>query len=514
MKTGAYAVPSIENHPSQGASQAGEIKDGHLDKYVREIASSGGLPAISHQIQELMVISSNEKTSLSQFANVILKNVSLTAQLLRLVNTVYFSYQRTPIYSISHAIVILGWDTIRDTAASLMLLADFGKKSETVRDLLLLSVLTANSAMEVATRCKYPRKEEAYVCGMFSVLGELLVATYMPDEYPEILKIMTSSDDEQSTTSHRVIDFTFDQLGRAMLRHWGMPDRLAVGTQRLGSVTRQPQTEEQWLSLIATFSRELTKEVYRSGSGKENTPRLKSLLSMYGNLLDVTENNVNEVLARSYAQTEKAFSSARISLSKIRSVPAINIASTEMETQKDDEDVAEESGRVDKDSLRRFTTEVESVLHSDERLDVNDIVAMIMEAILRGAGFDRVLFCLTNRDRTQLHARLAVGQRAEELKQKFIFPVSFLEGPVGPAMLRKRDIFVQEISASHYSRSKFASIVGAQSLMMLPVEVNHRVIGCLYADRLTGVLVLDEVDKQLLLTLRDYLCDGIASQKQ
>jgi HD-like signal output (HDOD) protein len=105
-----------------------------------------------------MVISSNEKTSLSQFANVILKNVSLTAQLLRLVNTVYFSYQRTPIYSISHAIVILGWDTIRDTAASLMLLADFGKKSETVRDLLLLSVLTANSAMEVATRCKYPRK--------------------------------------------------------------------------------------------------------------------------------------------------------------------------------------------------------------------------------------------------------------------------------------------------------------------------------------------------------------------
>lgn len=150
-----------------------------------------------------------------------------------------------------------------------MLLADFGKKSETVRDLLLLSVLTANSAMEVAARCKYPRKEEAYVCGMFSVLGELLVATYMPDEYPEILKILTSSDEVQSTTSHRVIDFTFDQLGRAMLRHWGMPERLAVGTQRIGSLSRQPQTEEQWLSLIATFSRELTKEVHRSGPGND-----------------------------------------------------------------------------------------------------------------------------------------------------------------------------------------------------------------------------------------------------
>ena len=184
-----------------------------------------------------------------------------------------------------------------------------------------------------------------------------------------------------------------------------------------------------------------------------------------------------------------------------------------------DHDAAEESVsdgrvRIDKDALRRFTTEVESVLQSDERLEVNDIVAMIMEAMYRGAGFDRVLFCLMDQTRTQLHARLAVGQGAEELKQRFVFPISFLEGPVGPAIMKRRDVFVEDISTSHYARSEFAKIVGARSLMMVPVQANHRAIGCLYADRLTETLVLDEEDKTLLLLLRDSLCAEIASRNQ
>ncbi len=490
-----------------------EITKQPIDQLVQKIASLGSLPAIASHIQELMAISSNEKASLSQYANVILKNVSLTAKLLRLVNTVYF-FQRNPVHSVSQAIRILGWNTIRDVAASIIFLSDFGKKSQKVGELLQLSVLTAYNAMEISKRCNYPRAEEAYLCGMFSVFGELMVATYLPDEYAKILAVSKSSIGELQSASREVIGFTFGQFGAAMLKQWGMPEKLALGTQPLQNNYSHPATEEQWLSLIATFSHELTDKAFRDPSGKGYTAWLASFLSTYGSYFHITDKNVGEIFEQSFAQTEKAFSSVHIAFNKQQFDHLIKDSQIITVSVQSTGQLVDETAELNKDLLRQFSLEIDSVLHSGEHLEVNDIVAIIMEAIYRGAGFDRVLFCLTDQKRTHLRARLAVGEGAEELKEKFQFVISFLEGPVGPTMLRGKDIFVQDILTSNYSRSKFSKMVGARSFMMVPITVNNQIIGCLYADHITEILKIDEEDKTLLLGMRDNLSVELTTRKQ
>ena len=61
-------------------------------------------------------------------------------------------------------------------ATGVVLLEHFRKHSPGLKELILLSLLTANHAREVADRVGYPKREEAYLCGMFRNLGEVLVA--------------------------------------------------------------------------------------------------------------------------------------------------------------------------------------------------------------------------------------------------------------------------------------------------------------------------------------------------
>src|SRR6185436_18665604 len=115
-------------------------------------------------------ITADEDASVRRLTNTVLKNLSLTTKLLRVVNSVYFNRSDTTILSVSHAVIIVGWEVVSNLASSILLLEQFHKKSSGVKELMLLSLLTAHHAREISVFARYPRPEEAYLCGMFSFL--------------------------------------------------------------------------------------------------------------------------------------------------------------------------------------------------------------------------------------------------------------------------------------------------------------------------------------------------------
>ena len=168
---------------------------------------------------------------------------------------------------------------------------------------------------------------------------------------------------------------------------------------------------------------------------------------------------------------------------------------------------------ADPETLQQLEREVAAAVTSDESFGLNDILLMVLEAIFRGGRFDRVVFCLVSRDRKQLEARMGLGDDLDSFLEKFRFPLSLLSGPVGPALIQRREVFVDNVGTSRYHQSQFAAVTGASALGMLPLIVGGNAIGCLYFDRRSGVLGLDDSMKQSLLNLRGYACDAISSKK-
>ena len=72
-------------------------KEGYLEGCIQRIAAAEDLPTFAHHITELMATAGDEDATLRRLANLILKNVSLTAKVLRIVNSVYFQ-PRGPIH--------------------------------------------------------------------------------------------------------------------------------------------------------------------------------------------------------------------------------------------------------------------------------------------------------------------------------------------------------------------------------------------------------------------------------
>jgi hypothetical protein len=157
--------------------------------------------------------------------------------------------------------------------------------------------------------------------------------------------------------------------------------------------------------------------------------------------------------------------------------------------------------------------ELNAALDPAEDFDLNAIIMMILEAIYRGAGLDRALFCLVTGDRSHVQARLGVGDGAEPLIDKFQFPISIRSGPIGIALLGKQDMMLDAGETARYSHSPFMNVVGSACFGILPLVVDGIIAGCLYFDSASHTFGFDPPKRQALLELRKFAVEAIARKR-
>jgi HD-like signal output (HDOD) protein len=201
-------------------------KEESLEKCLRLIQAQSNLPAFSHHMAEVGKAMGDESTTLNLLTNLILKNVSLTASVLRAANSIHYNPRGKPILSVSRAVTMMGWDAIRHRAAGVLVFEHFRNQSDKLKELVLLMMLTANHARQIAIRSGLRDIEEAYLCGMFRNLGELVAACYLPGEYARIQEAISRGQTE-SQACERELKFRYEDVGKEIARRWNLPDTVS-----------------------------------------------------------------------------------------------------------------------------------------------------------------------------------------------------------------------------------------------------------------------------------------------
>ncbi|MGA2135508.1 MAG: HDOD domain-containing protein [Bryobacteraceae bacterium] len=468
-----------------------------LDACVARIARAEGVPPFRQHADEVVARTLDlEGGSSAALARVVLKDLGLTAQLLRAANSALYNHSGRPILSVPHGIVLLGWDSLRNLVSTIRYIEHFAHRSAGLRELMLLSLLSAVHSREMAAATGYPRPEEAHICGLFRNLGEVLIACHYPEEYAEIVAIMHAENIVGRAACLRVLDFSWDDVGLRVAGGWNMPAKVYVCLRGLGGLIGS--AEDRSLASITDYARDLTHALYRDGADADGA-RLPWIVDIRGRRALIAPGEVRRAAEAAVKETEATFA-------------ALGIPSRQLRLERQAERARQLRGAppafdaAGLEALERAVEDAGRALDRDD-FELTSVIGGLLDAV-HGAGFDRAVFGLLNDEQTAIRGRLASGGMGDSVLQRFDFPTDQLDGPIRAALQRQVDVLIDCARDGRYDRSTLVTALGPSAFALFPVVVDTKPVGCLYADRQSAAPDLDAA-RAPLERVRDTVASAI-----
>ncbi len=196
---------------------------------IKVIESTGEIPTLPIVIAKINEVIRNPRTSASDVGNLISQDQVLTAKTLRLVNSAFYGFPRK-ISNITRAIVILGFQKVKNLALTASVFDAFKKSSETAGwDYLGFwqhSMATAIAAEVLAKRTRTAEVEEAFVCGLIHDLGKLILVQFLKPEYQAVQGYMTQHGGLMVVAEKETLGYHHGLVGEVLAEKWQFPSNL------------------------------------------------------------------------------------------------------------------------------------------------------------------------------------------------------------------------------------------------------------------------------------------------
>jgi serine/threonine protein kinase len=513
-------------HPEPaGTADENTDQQATLQFLLRRMRHKSDFPALSAMIGAVNRAANSETERVSELANSILKDFALTNKLLKLVNAAFYGQFRGTISTVSRAVVILGFENVRQIAATLALFEHLQNKSQAahLREEILASYFTGLLARELVSQAGIHDSEEAFICALFHSLGKLVTAYYLHEEYQEICRLQRAQGLDEARASAQVLGIPFEDLGIGVGAAWHFPDRLLHSMRRVTETkVKRPASAEERLQAVAGLAADLCAGLQDLDAGRR-AERIASLASRYESLgiapplLDAVVRSAAAELARDATMfgVSPAGSELLAGLSQACRLgrcedPADNAVPSAAELRLDTP--REPPGGTVRASAERSAIlnagiqDITNSLVGDYQL--NDILRMILETMYRGVGFTRVLLCVRDPPSNSLKGRFGFGADVERILQRgFQVPLAPARDAFHAAISNGADIFIENVDGDRiraHIPQWYRQLVPARSLALFPLMVKGKPVGLFYGDcDRAGALRFDPAELNLLKTLRN-----------
>jgi HD-like signal output (HDOD) protein len=192
---------------------------------VKSAGSISSLPTIFIRINDAV---NNPRSSLADIGRVISEDPGLTARLLRIVNSAFYSFP-SKIDTISRAVTIVGTQQLRDLALATSVMKVFKGIPE---DLINMEAFWCHSigcgitARVLASHRREANLERHFVTGMLHDIGRLLLFMNLPKQSRAALMRCQRSEELLYKVEREEIGFDHATVGSALLQAWNLPASL------------------------------------------------------------------------------------------------------------------------------------------------------------------------------------------------------------------------------------------------------------------------------------------------
>ena len=253
---------------------------------IEEALSSVRLPP--RAVRELLELSQQPDVEMQRIADTITSDETLTARVLRLVNSALFSLPR-PVSSVQQAVVLLGKASIIQlaigVAAMTLEAAIVDETSFSREDFWRHSMAVAYLARELGREQQRIEAEEAFTAGLLHDIGKLVLLGYLRKTYS---CLVTASREEQRALheeEREALGADHDTISRKLCEKWKLPPSLLDGVSIHASDEEIPPLQNGLRGVVRTANAVAKSAgVGKSGNRYVSLPQLSaSLLRPFAN---------------------------------------------------------------------------------------------------------------------------------------------------------------------------------------------------------------------------------------
>ena len=493
-----------------------------LDK----ISARGEIPALRWTVKQLAGLSPEDELSAQELAETILEDLGLTSKVLRAVNSSFYNRSEHEISTVTQAVILLGFDTIRDIAIEMAMLSLLSKGSQGAAvELLAGNLVTARMVKQISRqRLKGAEVEQAFLAALFHQVARVVLAIHSPGFYNMLKEREEKGTKIERKRAERLLRFAGEELSK----RWNIPKAISKHLEG-----QRPPKEPAALMLngIIKEAAVLVDLTISAAPGREIQDRLRHM----GKELEMPPSLLAESLREAVYKTQCLAPSLKQALAGARPPGRDGCGGTANETalQKGPQPALDQGkdpagpppGRAEEaetvlDLLDQGAhAQAGSGLLDDTYLELlyqvgetacarnrslNQLFIQVVEALHVGLGLERSFLCLFTPDRTKLIVRHGLGRNAKAFREHFRLSHPVKDCPVTRAFEERGEV-ISTWGKILRGSSALVDEASPAQVCISPVVVSGKPIGCFLLDRSVKGSGFSDADKKKIAALRHII---------
>ncbi len=515
----------MEKHPPKTTEK---------EKILLKIRQASEFPAMSGTIALVSRFTASEDATISELANIILKDFALTTKVLKVVNSVHY-FQSGEVTTISRAILLMGFEAVKNIALTLMLFDRLQKNTANTEllDALIQSFFGGIIAQRLAHDISDIDEEEAFLCALLQPLGKIMVAFSMREALAEIRETAQDMKITEDAASRLILGISYEEIGTTIAREWNFPQKMIDGMKHVASSALSPEPEEgEKLGAVVSLATGISDIMASAADRETKDSRLRVMTKSYGIHAGPAAGKMDLLIGSSLKDLKDFAEVMNINLSRSRISRQGALWMEEPATEKQETDVL----AFRTDSLKT----IDAVLDMEESAEniflkgiqeinstmlgsnsLNDVIRIVMETMYRGLKTSllaKSLFFVKNTKEPSMEIRLGFGADVDALKKRFVIPVGGEKDIFNIAITKHSDLIIKDVDApdiGSFIPPWFRRVVTDPSyVILLPLTVGEKIIGLYYLEGArSGFQDISKGQLNYLRILRDQTVMAIRQQR-
>ncbi|MGL1901756.1 MAG: HDOD domain-containing protein [Fibrobacterales bacterium] len=188
------------------------------------------IPTLSNVVARINKEMQNPRTTADQIGKIISNDQSLTISIMKLVNSAFYGFPKK-INTISHAVAILGFNTIKNLIMTTSLLTSFKSSINSPyfdqKQFWAHSLGVGTFAKVIGDTISFNKREELFLAGVIHDIGKIILLTAFTHEFEKAVIIAEQKEVLLIEAEEKVFGFNHCEVGYWIAEKWQLPNYLS-----------------------------------------------------------------------------------------------------------------------------------------------------------------------------------------------------------------------------------------------------------------------------------------------